>query len=244
MLEIDRLDSSEKVEGRTMTKTMHLALAMAMATGSMAAQQTAIGSVANVAGLEFQPAVVMNAAQVKDDLFAGAEKFAQGASEVTEINLDPSTMSMIGRGSDMFIFNKDKDSSPAHKMNFVVIHSYKYDKPGMYNMDDFLAYSKKLTDGSWNCSIHVRSKTGSTDICSRAAADHESNEMVILTAEPKELTFIHMSGKMSLNELSGMSKDATRLEPRGNPDPNFKALRLYTSPEPPTPPTPPVAPGH
>jgi hypothetical protein len=84
----------------------------------------------------------------------------------------------------------------------------------------------------------VRSKTGSTDICSRAAADHESNEMVILTAEPRELTFIHMSGKMSLNELSGMSKDATRLDPRANPEP-FPKLRLVV-PDPPAPPALPV----
>lgn len=234
-----------------MTKAIQLVLAIAVATGSMAAQQAAIGSVANVPGLELQTAMMMNAAQVKDDLFAGAQKFAQGASEVTEINLDPSTMSMIGRGGDMFMFNKDKgqDSSPAHKMNFIVIHSYKYDKPGMYSMEEFEAYSKKLTDGSWNCSIHVRSKTGSTDICSRAAADHESNEMVILTAEPKELTFIHMSGKMSLNELNGMSGAATRLERHGNPDlsiidvnpePKVKLIK----PEPPPPPPMPVAPGH
>jgi hypothetical protein len=239
-----------------MTKAIWSVLAMAMATGSMAAgQQTSIGSVTSIPGLELQPAMVMNAAQVKDDLFAGAEKFAQGASEVTEINLDPNTMSMIGRGSDVFMLSrdkdKDKDSSTAHKVNFIVIHSYKYDKPGMYNMDEFEAYSKKLTDGSWNCSIHVRSKTGSTDICSRAAGDHESNEMVILTAEPRELTFIHMSGKMSLNELSSMSRDATRLEPHGNqeinirvvnPEPNAK-MRLM-APEPPMLPAPPTTPSH
>jgi hypothetical protein len=127
-------------------------------------------------------------------------------------------------------------------MNFIVIHSYKYDKPGMYSMDDFEAYSKKLTDGTWNCSIHVRSKTGSTDICSRAAADHESNEMVILTAEPRELTFIHMSGKMPLSELSGMSRDATRLDTHVNPEP-FPKVRLIV-PDPPAPPTPPATPAH
>jgi hypothetical protein len=108
----------------------------------------------------------------------------------------------------------------------------------MYSMDEFEAYSKKLTDGTWNCSIHVRSKTGSTDICSRAAADHESNEMVILTAEPRELTFIHMSGKMSLNELSNMSRDASRLDPHVNPEPLPK-LRLIV-PDPPAPPTTPA----
>jgi hypothetical protein len=227
---------------------MQAGLALAAMVGLNAtAQQTAMSSVTTVPGLNLQATVAMNVAQVKDDLFAGAEKFAQGASEVTEINLDPNTMSMIGRGGDVFSLNrdKDKDSGLAHKMNFIVIHSYKYDKPGMYNMDEFLAYSKKLTDGSWNCSIHIRSKTGSTDICSRGAADHESNEMVILTAEPRELTFIHMSGKMSLDELNSMSRGATRLEQHGsqdiyvhvNPDPIPKVRVIV--PDPPTPPTPP-----
>ena len=210
-------------------KTIYLALGMAaaMATtvGAASAQETAINSITTTSGLSLQSSASVNAAvnvsaQVKDDLFAGAEKFAQGASEVTEINLDPSTIGMIGgRGGS--------ESGLAHKMNFMVIHSYKYDKPGMYSMDEFQAYSKKLTDGTWNCSIHVREKNGSTDICSRTAADHETNEMVILTAEPKEITFIHMSGKMSLEDLNKMSSHSNSLR-RQLPDP----------PLPPTPPTP------
>lgn len=129
-------------------------------------------------------------AQSKDELFAGTEKFAQGASESTEINLDPDSMEMVGQ--------KHKT---AKKMKTMVIRSYKYDKPGMYKMDDVEVYRKKLEDGSWKCSVRVREKNESTDICSRLAADHETREMVILTAEPKEVTFIHMSGQMSLDEL-------------------------------------------
>src|ERR1035438_9904505 len=142
-----------------MTKTMQVVLAMAMATigGSVAsAQQMASGAIPAAPGVELQLNVTAGIhAQVKDDLFAGAEKFAQGASEVTEINLDPSTMSMIGQNP---FWVKGKDGGAASKMNFMVIRSYKYDKPGMYSLDDFEAYSKKLTDGTWNCSIHVRGK--------------------------------------------------------------------------------------
>jgi len=219
-----------------MTKTMQLVLAMMMGGGALAGAQqiqVAVSPLPTPPGVESQLTITTRIhPQVKDNLFAGAEKFAQGASEVTEINLDPSTMGMIGNGHG-------RDSEEAKKMNFMVIHSYKYDKPGMYNMDDFTAYTKKLTDGSWNCSIHERSKSSSTDICSRAGADHETNEMVILTAGPREITFIHMSGKMSLsdlNRLSGQSHDMNlpRLppEPRG-PQPDQR-------PTPPTPPTPPT----
>jgi len=163
-----------------------------------------------------EPAVTVTAANAmianvggqtttKDGLLAGTEKFAQGATSVTEINLDPATMSMMS--------NRGKDADLARKMNLMVVHTYSYDKPGMYRQEDVDAFRKKLEDGSWSCFVHTRNESGSSDICSRAGADHETNEMVIFTAKPQKLTFIHMSGKMSLDELSEMSGHANGLAP-------------------------------
>jgi Domain of unknown function (DUF4252) len=146
-------------------------------------------------------------AQVKDDLLAGTERFAQGATDVTEVNLDPQMLGMIsGKNSTI--------AGMAQKMDFIVVHSYTYDKPGMYRDDDVEAYRKKLSDGSWVCGIHVRDKSGTTDICTRAAADHESTEMVILAAEPQELTFIHMKGRISLDDMAKMGGSAGGLKTR------------------------------
>ncbi len=177
-----------------MKKTMKAAwLALAVFSGSVAmAQQPEITSVSVIPALNLQVTPrVRVVGQIKDDLFSGTDKFAQGASDVTEVNLDPSTMGLVGK-------DRGRDGDMARKMNFMVIHSYKYDKPGMYSTDDVEALRKKLEDGSWSCSIHVRNSGGSTDICSRTANDHETNEMVILAAQPQKLTFIHMKGKMSL----------------------------------------------
>lgn len=173
-----------------------LAMGLLAGTASMARAQ---GSVATPAVMTMQAedfARAAGGAQVKDDLFAGTEKFAKGATDVTEVNLDPKMMGMVPVGTGA--------AGLAKKMKFMVIHTYTYDKPGMYNMDDVEAYRKKLEDGTWSCAIHVKDKSGTTDICSRTAPDHEGSEMVILTAEPKELTFIHMSGNMSLDELQKM----------------------------------------
>ena len=199
------------------TKAMQVVLAVAMVAGPMAtAQQTAAEPATNLAGLDLrlsglnlQTKVTVNVAyQAKDDLFVGVEKFAQGASDVTEINLDPTTMGLVG-------MNHGRDGEEARKMKTMVIHTYKYDKPGMYRMEDVDAYRKKLDGGNWHCAIHVRTTTGSTDICSRTNGD-QTNEMVILTAEPQKLTFIHMSGKMSLDELNDMSGSATHFRPNTN----------------------------
>jgi len=140
---------------------------------------------------------VSSGAQVKDDLFAGTEKFAQGASESTEINLDPDTIGMMD--------SHHKNAELAKKMKFMIIRTYEYDKPGMYKNEDVEVFRKKLEDGTWKCSVRVRERNESTDICSRLGPDHETHEMVIITAEPKELTFIHMSGQMSLEDLNKAS---------------------------------------
>jgi hypothetical protein len=103
----------------------------------------------------------------------------------------------------------------------------------MYSEEDVKAYRKKLQDGTWSCSIHVKDKDGTTDICSRASPDHEGAEMVIMAAEPKELTFIHMSGNMSLEDLSKMGGSMG-----GG---NGLNRRPTTPPAPASPPSPPAA---
>ena len=157
--------------------------------------------------------------QGKDDFFYGTEKFAKGASDVTSVNLGPDMLGMVSgkHGGDM-----------AHKMNFMVVRSYTYPHEGMYSMADVDAYRQKLKSGNWNCFVHTyESKTGeSTDICNRALPNSEGNEMVILTVEPKELTFIHMSGKGSLADLGKLGKMG-----------GFGG-EMPTPPEPPTPPDP------
>jgi hypothetical protein len=165
--------------------------------------------------------------QAKDDLLAGTEKFAQGASKVTEINLDPSTMGMVGGGHG-------PHAELANKLNLMVIHTYGYDKPGMFRQEDVDAFRKKLQDGSWSCSIHTRANDRSTDICSRAV-DHETNEMVLFTSSPQKLTFIHIAGKMSLSDLEQASGGAGGVV-IVRPMPPLPPI----APVPPVPPVPPV----
>jgi hypothetical protein len=213
-----------------MRKMATVAVIFAMGAGLAANAQEVIVQAPVRAQVEMQVGgSVITVGQVKDDLFGDTDKFATGASDVTEINLGPKTMGMVGE-------THGKDGDLAKKMKTMVIHTYKYDKPGMYKMEDVEAYRKKLEDGSWSCSIHVRNSRGSTDICSRTSGDKATNEMVIMTAEPQKLTFIHMSGNMSLDELEGMSGDASH-----DADRIDHRVRVPHSLPPPMPPNPNVA---
>ncbi len=119
---------------------------------------------------------------VKDDLFNGTEKFAKGASDVTEVTMDPDTLGMVS----------GRDQQRARGMVLNVVRTYEYDRPGMYNIADVEEFRRKLDTGDWHCSVHTRSlKSGeSTDICSKRRTDGLV-EQAIITVEPKELTFIH-----------------------------------------------------
>ncbi len=123
-----------------------------------------------------------SAPPVKDDLFAGTEKFAQGASSVTQIDMDPDSLGKV----------EGKDSTKARRTVLSVVHTYEYDKPGMYKIEDVNAFRKKLETGDWHCSVHMQQlKTGqSTDICNKRRTD-ELTEKAIITVDPKSLTFIH-----------------------------------------------------
>ena len=136
--------------------------------------------------------------QVKDDLFNGTEKFAKNASDVTEVNLDPTMLGAVNKGGNAGI---------AKKLDFIVVHSYTYDQPGMYRQEDLEEYRQRLAGNGWKCFIHERSKKESSDICQRGGAtDSDTRELAILTAEPKEITFVHLKGRMSLGEMSMMGQ--------------------------------------
>ncbi|HEY4009780.1 MAG TPA: hypothetical protein VGM11_06490 [Acidobacteriaceae bacterium] len=134
------------------------------------------------AGAASQGEGAQNVEAAKDDLFAGTEIFEKGASDVTEITMDPDSLNMVG----------GPDGHKARNMILNVVRTYEYDKPGMYNMADVDRFRNKLNTGDWHCSIHTRDlKTGeSSDICQKRRTDG-MREQAIITVEPKELTFIH-----------------------------------------------------
>ena len=131
---------------------------------------------------------------VKDDLFNGTERFAKGASDVTEVTMDPDTLGMVS----------GDNARRAHGMVLNVVRTYEYDKPGMYNVAEVEEFRKRLDTGDWHCSVHTRSlKSGeSTDICSKHRTDGLV-EQAIITVAPKELTFIHTIRRGGGNEGHG-----------------------------------------
>lgn len=144
-------------------------------------------------------------ASLQDDrLFAGWEKFAKGASDTTEVNLDKNMLSMAGKS--LGISTDQTEAALAKRLDFIYIRDYKYAKPGQYNMAEVRKYIDRLDGGGWEHMIRERSATESTDICFRGGDDGEASELVIIAAEPTDLTFVHMKGQVSIDELSKLGE--------------------------------------
>ena len=154
---------------------------------------------------------------ISDPLLAGTEQFAKGAKEANEINMDGKTLGMLG--------DKREGSDLPKKMDFVVVRNYTYEKPGMYRQEDVDAIVGRLRDGSWSCIVHTRSAKESADICMRQSADHETNEMVVVASEPKEVSFIHLKGRMSLADLQKMGSNVGGPGSMGTPVPPAPPLQ-------------------
>lgn len=145
--------------------------------------------------VEGQPEGAMGqAGDSKDDLFAGTEEFAKNASDVTEINMDPESLGMVGGAH----------ANRAHSMVLNVVRTYSYDKPGLYDPAAVDKYRAKLNSGDWHCSVHTRDlkRGSSSDICYKRRTDG-MRESAIITVEPRELTFIHTIRREAGGDGSG-----------------------------------------
>jgi len=133
--------------------------------------------------------------QVKDELFSGAEKFAANAKESTEVNLDSRLLALAGNAG-----GADKQEL-MKKLDFVIVRSYEYAKAGDYNFADVEEFTARLNTGGWMHIVKERSGKESTDVCVKSDGDGTVSELVVIAAEPKELTMIHLKGHLNLNDL-------------------------------------------
>ncbi len=155
---------------------------------------------------------------VQDDpLLAGTEQFAQGSTDVTEVTLDKKMMAMAAQ----FMDKSDAEAQRLMRnMEFVNVKSFEYGKEARYRMADLEQFRGRM-DGSWSHVVKQRSETEATDVWMRADESGQLSELMVIAAEPKQLTFVHLKGHMTMEELTragasyGVPQGDGKLKPRG-----------------------------
>lgn len=141
---------------------------------------------------------VVAAQQVK--LPASLDRLAERAKEVTNVTLGPEMLGLATK----FMDNKKPDEAEAKKiagkLRGIYIRSYEFEKEGEYTEADVEEIRSQLKSPEWTPIITTKSKTETTGIYI-----HRDGGMMILSAEPKELTVVNIVGNITADDIGGLS---------------------------------------
>ena len=142
-----------------------------------------------------------------DDLFAGTDKFKQGSTGSSEVTLDKSMLGFAGKGV-------------ADKMDSVYVRSYDYPHAGMYKMADVEQFENKLDKSGCKHIVRAKENDEVSDVCVKADSEGHWREMFVISADPTELSFVHLTGTISLDALGKLGSLGSAGKPA--PDPKLQ----------------------
>jgi len=129
------------------------------------------------------------------------DKLAEKAKESAVVNLGPEQLTLLA-GLQPKEGGKDL-AELARTLKGIQVRSFEFDAPGLYDPAAVRAFGEKIkAGGAWNALVSVKEKDGFTEILIRKGADGKADGLLILAAEPKELTLVHIDGVGDLAALA------------------------------------------
>ena len=133
------------------------------------------------------------------------DKLAERATESVDVTLDQSTLQLASG----FLSKDDPDEAQVKKMisklKGIYVRSFEFDKVGQYAMSDVQALREQLKGPKWSRIVGVKSIKGENTEVYLLKNGDQIGGIVVLDAEPKELTIVHVDGNISPEELSRLS---------------------------------------
>jgi hypothetical protein len=133
----------------------------------------------------------------------GIDKLAAKASEVVDVSLDGPMLRLAGR----FLSNNDPDEAKVKSivggLKGIYVKSFEFEKEGEYSPSDLDEIRHQLRGPGWSRMVGVISKKGGDNAeVYMKLDDNHIGGLVILCADPKQLTVVNIVGNISLDDLS------------------------------------------
>jgi len=141
---------------------------------------------------------MMAAQQVK--LPASLDKLAEKAKESTSVTLGPEMLSLATKFMDSKKSDEAEAKKIATKLRGVYIRSFEFEKEGDYTDADFSDLRAQLKSPEWTPIVVTKSKKETSEIYT-----HRDGGMLILSAEPRELTIVNIVGNITAEDIGGLS---------------------------------------
>ncbi len=140
----------------------------------------------------------LGAQQIDYSLF---DRLAEKAKESAVVNLGPEQLSLLA-GMQPKEGGKEL-AELVRTLKGIQVRSLEFDSPGQYDLNEVRALGEKIkSSGTWVPLITVKEKGEFTEILIRKGADGRSDGLLILAAEPKELTLVHIDGVGDIGSLA------------------------------------------
>jgi hypothetical protein len=127
------------------------------------------------------------------------ENLAAKAQETVNVTLDSSILRSMGK----MLSSKDPAQQAVAGLKGIYVRSYKFAKEGEYSSADVEAIRSQIRGPGWTSLVTVR-KQGEredADVAIKREGDRVVG-LVVLAAEPRELTFVSIEGPINLEQLS------------------------------------------
>lgn len=149
------------------------------------------------------------------------DKLAAKASETTEVTLNGRTLQLAAK------FMNDEGDEEARnivkKLKGIYVRSFEFEKPGLYSEADIESLRSQLKSPIWEKVVNVHSKRDgeNAEIYFKTDSGDQIAGLVVIAADPKELTFVIIDGPLDPSDLDKLGGDfgVPRLETRPQPKP-------------------------
>jgi hypothetical protein len=135
---------------------------------------------------------------------ASLDKLAEKAEESVVVTLDKSMLQLTGKFLD-----KDRDGLKTRNfiagLDSVYVRSFQFAREGEYSAADVEAVRAQLPAPAWARIVGVKSRHGeNVDVYFKDAGNAQLGGIVVIAAEPLELTIVHITGKLDPERLAGL----------------------------------------
>lgn len=133
------------------------------------------------------------------------EKLSARAKETVEVTMDGPML----RWASKFLSADDPEEQKAAKLvanlKGIYVRSFEFDKDGAYTTAEVEALRSQMRSPGWSRIVGVRSETNgdNVDVFFRLENDKMAG-IVIICAEPRELTFVNIVGPMEVDQLADL----------------------------------------
>ena len=133
------------------------------------------------------------------------ERLAAKAEGTVEITMDKAMLKLAGR----FLSDRGDEAKARKTINgleSVYVRSFTFAREGEYNPADLEAIRAQFQTSSWSRIVGVRSREGgdNVDVFLKAEANGQLGGAVVISAEPRELTIVHIIGTLDPDQLADL----------------------------------------